>query len=116
MNKLINKYNIFIFILILLTIVFPKMIIENTDNILIRIICVLLIIYYTKYNIYYGLGMCLFIILLNYKKSTIIFEGYTNKQVNDKIKAAVDEEDAKIQKQLKEIQLTPGPKGDTGPI
>jgi len=75
MNKLINTYNIFILIFIALTVIFPNIIVNNTDNILIRIICVLLIIYYTKFNIYYGLFMCLFIILLNYKKSISIFEG-----------------------------------------
>jgi hypothetical protein len=46
----------------------------------------------------------------------MIFEGISNRKVNKIIKKAIDEEDAKIQKQLKEIQLTPGPKGDTGPI
>lgn len=116
MNKLINKYNIFIFILILLTIVLPNIIIDNIDSIVLRMFSIFLIIYYTKYSVYYGLAMCLFVIFLNYKKSTMIFEGISNREVNKIIKKAIDEEDAKIQKQLKEIQLTPGPKGDTGPI
>jgi len=136
MNKLINKYNVILLIFILLTIAFPKIIIDNMDNIYIRLFSVFLIIYYTKYNICYGLFICLFIILLNYYKTTIFFEEYKNrhrhrhrnrninqrrnqnqipKAVSIAIKTAIKNEDAKIQKQLKKIKTKPGPKGRPGP-
>lgn len=113
MNKLINKHNIFLFILILITILFPKMIVSNIETFLFRIISILLIVYYTKYNIYYGLVMCLYIIFLNYKKfnNRENFDSHNAFNVIDqKIKEEVNRQIDKVK------QGPPGPTGKDGPI
>lgn len=113
MNKLINKPNIFLFILILITILFPKMIVSNIETFLFRIISILLIVYYTKYNIYYGLVMCLYIIFLNYKKfnNRENFDSHNAFNVIDqKIKEEVNRQIDKVK------QGPPGPTGKDGPI
>ena len=112
MNKLINKPNIFLFILILITILFPKMIVSNIETFLFRIISILLIVYYTKYNIYYGLVMCLYIIFLNYKKfnNRENFDSHNAFNVIDqKIKEEVNRQIDKVK------QGPPGPTGKDGP-
>lgn len=113
MNKLINKANIFLFILILITILFPKMIISNIETFLFRIISILLIVYYTKYNIYYGLVMCLYIIFLNYKNfnNRENFDSHNAFNVIDqKIKEEVNRQIDKVK------QGPPGLTGKDGPI
>jgi hypothetical protein len=112
-KKISNRYNILLFILILLTLVFPNIIISNSDNIVVRIISILLIIYYTKFNIYYGLVMCLFIIFINFKK----FQKPVNKEglkINP-LKAIDDKIKKEVEKQLADVkQGPPGPTGPTG--
>jgi len=112
MNKLVNKPNIFLFILILLTILFPKIIISNINTILFRIFSIFLIVYYTKYNIYYGLVMCLYVIFLNYKK-------FNNRETFDSnnafnfIEIKVKEE---VARQIDKVKQGPtGPTGKEGP-
>ena len=125
MNKLINRYNIIFFILLLLIIVFPNFITSYIDILVIRIFSILLIIYYTKYNIYYGLGMCLLVILLNYNKSRFTLELLTaneNAEIEQKITDAVTKYDSKMKTVIDEIKMKEGPtgatgaRGDTGPI
>lgn len=113
MKGLINKYSIFLFILIVITILFPKMIISNTDTIVVRIISIFLIIYYTKFNIYYGLVMCLLIIFFNFKNS-IHKEGFDD--VKDIVRKEVNKQIAEVTKQLESVKEGPtGPAGSTGP-
>jgi hypothetical protein len=117
MNKLINKYNIFIFILILLTIVLPNIIIDNIDSIVLRIFSIFLIIYYTKYSVYYGLAMCLFVIFLNYIKSRFMLELLTaneNIEIEEKIKDSITKYDSKLKTLIDDIKMKEGPTGPTG--
>ena len=112
MNKLINKPNIFLFILILITILFPKMIVSNIETFLFRIISILLIVYYTKYNIYYGLVMCLYIIFLNYKKFNKI-ENFDSHNAFNVIDQKIKEE---VARQIDKVKQGPtGPTGKDGP-
>jgi len=113
MKGLINNYSIFLFILIVITIIFPKMIISNTHTIMGRIISIFLIIYYTKFNIYYGLVMCLFIIFFNFKNS-IQKEGFDD--VKEIVRNEVNKQIAEVTKQLESVKQGPtGPAGSTGP-
>ena len=107
MNKFINKPNIFLFILILLTILFPKIIISNINTFLFRSISIFLIVYYTKYNIYYGLVMCLYVIFLNCKKfnKKENFNDNSVKIIEEKIKQEVTRQIDKVKE---------GPTGPTG--
>jgi hypothetical protein len=122
-TKIINRYSILLFILILLILVFPEMIISNTDTVIVRIISIFLIIYYAKFNIYYGLVMCLFIIFLNYKKTSIT-EGARNRRSSNKgsmIKAPNTNLAAMLDKKIKDevakqlSQVKQGPTGPEGP-
>ena len=113
MKGLNNKYSIFLFILIVITLLFPNMIMSNTDTIVVRIISIFLIIYYTKFNIYYGLVMCLLIIFFNFKNS-IHKEGFDD--VKDIIRKEVNKQIAEVTKQLESVKEGPtGPAGTTGP-
>jgi len=124
-TKINNKYSILLFILILLVLVFPEMIISNTDTVIVRIISIFLIIYYTKFNIYYGLVMCLFIIFLNYKKTSITEgarnrrsnKGSVNKAPNTNLAAMLDTKiKQEVTKQLAKVKQGPtGPEGPAGP-
>jgi hypothetical protein len=107
MKKFINKPNVFLFIIIIITLLFPKMIVSNIDTFLFRIITILLIVYYTKYNIYYGLGICLYIIFLNYKKfnNKENFNDNSVKIIEEKIKEEVTRQIDKVKE---------GPTGPTG--
>jgi hypothetical protein len=113
MKGLINKYSIFLFILIVISILFPNMIISKTDTIVGRIISIFLIIYYTKFNIYYGLVMCLLIIFFNFKNS-IHKEGFDD--VKEIVRNEVNKQIAEVTKQLESVKQGPtGPTGSTGP-
>jgi hypothetical protein len=115
MNKWINIYNILLFVLIIFIILFPKFISDNSENIFMRIISIVLIIYYTKYNIYYGLGMCLIVIFLNYRK-TVGIENFDKKNKIKSIETKIKEE---VAKQVDKVKMGPtgkdGPTGPTGP-
>jgi len=112
MKGLINKYSIFLFILIVISILFPNMIISKTDTIVGRIISIFLIIYYTKFNIYYGLVMCLLIIFFNFKNS-IHKEGFDD--VKEIVRNEVNKQIAELTKQLESVKQGPtGPTGSTG--
>jgi hypothetical protein len=117
-NKLINIYNILLFVLIIFIILFPNFISDNSENIFMRIISIVLIIYYTKYNIYYGLGMCLIVIFLNYRK-TVGIENFVNKnnkkysKFNQSIDIKIKEE---VARQIDKVKVGPtGPTGKDGP-
>jgi hypothetical protein len=69
MKGLINKFSILFFIIILLYVIFPNLFSNNTNTIFRRIIEIVLIIIYTKFNIYYGLAMCLFILFIKFRHS-----------------------------------------------
>ena len=113
MKGLINKYSIFLFILIVISILFPNMIISKTHTIVGRIISIFLIIYYTKFNIYYGLVMCLLIIFFNFKNS-IHKEGFDD--VKEIVRNEVNKQIAEVTKQLESVKQGPtGPTGSTGP-
>jgi hypothetical protein len=112
MNKFINKPNVFLFIIIIITLLFPKMIVSNIDTFLFRIITILIIVYYTKYNIYYGLVMCLYVIFLNYKKFNNR-ENFDNNNAFNFIEIKVKEE---VARQIDKVKQGPtGPKGKEGP-
>jgi hypothetical protein len=111
-NKLINIYNILLFVLIIFIILFPNFISDNSENIFMRIISIVLIIYYTKYNIYYGLGMCLIVIFLNYRK-TVGIENFDKKNKIKSIETKIKEE---VAKQVDKVKMGPtGPTGKDGP-
>ena len=113
MNKLVNKPNIFLFILILLTILFPKIIISNINTILFRIFSIFLIVYYTKFNIYYGLVMCLYVIFLNYKK----FNNRENFDLNNQYNYIDTKIKEEVARQIDKVKQGPtGPTGKDGPI
>jgi len=80
------------------------------DTIAIRFISIFLIVYYTKFNIYYGLAMSLFIISLNYINFNTSIEGYST---NNIIKEMIIEE---VTKQIDKVKEGPtGPIGIMGP-
>jgi hypothetical protein len=113
MKKFVNKPNIFLFILIVLTILFPKIIISNINTFLFRSISIFIIVYYTKYNIYYGLVMCLYIIFLNYKK----FNNTENFDSNNAFNVIDQKIKEEVSRQIDKVKQGPtGPTGKDGPI
>jgi len=103
MKGLINKFSILFFIIIVLYVLFPNIFSNNVNTIFRRMIEIILIITYTKFNIYYGLAMCLFIILINFRHSYIERFGIDNEFIKDE-----------IARQLKDKVGPTGPRGPTG--
>jgi len=103
MKGLINKFSILFFIIIVLYVLFPNIFSNNVNTIFRRMIEIILIITYTKFNIYYGLAMCLFIILINFRHSCIERFGIDDEFIKDE-----------IARQLKDKVGPTGPRGPTG--
>jgi hypothetical protein len=103
MKGLINKFSILFFIIIVLYVLFPTIFSNNANTIVRRMIEIILIIIYTKFNIYYGLAMCLFIIFINFRHSYIEMFGINNDFIKDE-----------IARQLKDKVGPTGPRGPTG--
>jgi hypothetical protein len=105
MKGLINKFSILFFIIILLYVIFPNLFSNNTNTIFRRIIEIVFIIIYTKFNLYYGLAMCIFILFIKFRNSYRETFGIDD---NEFIK---DE----IARQLKDKVGPTGPTGQRGP-
>ena len=103
MKGLINKFSILFFITILLYVIFPNLFSQNTHTIPRRIIEIILIITYTKFNLYYGLAMCLFILFIKFRHSYSEAFGIDNDFIKDE-----------IARQLKDKVGPTGPTGPTG--
>jgi hypothetical protein len=103
MKGLINKFSILFFIIILLYVIFPNLFSNNTNTIFRRIIEIVLIIIYTKFNIYYGLAMCLFILFIKFRHSYRETFGIDNDFIKDE-----------IARQLKDKVGPTGPTGERG--
>lgn len=103
MKGLINKFSILFFIIIVLYVLFPSIFSNNANTIVRRMIEIILIITYTKFNIYYGLAMCLFIIFINFRHSYIERFDIDNEFIKDE-----------IARQLKDKVGPTGPRGPTG--
>jgi hypothetical protein len=104
MKGLINKFSILFFIIILLYVIFPNLFSNNTNTIFRRIIEIVLIIIYTKFNVYYGLAMCLFILYIKFRHSYRETFGIDNDFIKDE-----------IARQLKDKVGPTGPTGERGP-
>lgn len=103
MKGLINKFSILFFIIIVIYVLFPNIFSKNVNTIVRRMIEIILIIIYTKFNIYYGLAMCLFIIFINFRHSYSESFGIDNDFIKDE-----------IARQLKDKVGPTGPRGPTG--
>ena len=103
MKGLINKFSILFFIIIVLYVIFPTIFSNNANTIVRRMIEIILIITYTKFNIYYGLAMCLFIIFIKFRHSYIETFDIDNDFIKDE-----------IARQLKDKVGPTGPRGPTG--
>jgi hypothetical protein len=112
MKGLINKFSILFFIIILLYVIFPNLFSNNANTIFRRIIEIVLIIIYTKFNIYYGLAMCLFILFIKFRHSYRETFGIDN----DVKTFGIDNDFIKdeIARQLKDKVGPTGPRGPTG--
>lgn len=104
MKGLINKFSILFFIIIVLYLIFPNLFSQTTHTILRRIIEITLIITYTKFNLYYGLAMCLFILFVKFRHSYSEAFGIDNDFIKEE-----------IARQLKDKVGPTGPTGETGP-
>ena len=85
MKGLINKFSILFFIIIVLYVLFPSIFSNNANTIFRRMIEIILIIIYTKFNIYYGLAMCLFILFIKFRHSYMETFGIDNDFIKDEI-------------------------------
>jgi|UniRef100_A0A6C0LR99 hypothetical protein len=103
MKGLVNKFSIIFFIIIVLYVLFPNIFSNNANTIVRRMIEIIFIITYTKFNIYYGLAMCLLIIFINFRHSYIETFGIDNDFIKDE-----------IARQLKDKVGPTGPRGPTG--
>jgi hypothetical protein len=112
MKGLINKFSILFFIIILLYVIFPNLFSNNANTIFRRIIEIVLIIIYTKFNIYYGLAMCIFILFIKFRHSYRETFGIDN----DVKTFGIDNDFIKdeIARQLKDKVGPTGPRGPTG--
>jgi hypothetical protein len=70
-----NRYNIFILSILLLSLFFYKEITENKTIILVRITEIIVILYVSLYNKYYGLFVCILILFIH---NMNIVEGLTD--------------------------------------
>ena len=104
MKGLINKFSILFFIIILLYVIFPNLFSQNTHTIPRRIVEIILIITYTKFNLYYGLAMCLYILFIKFRHSYSESFGIDNDFIKDE-----------IARQLKDKVGPTGPTGERGP-
>ena len=103
MKGLINKFSILFFIIILLYVIFPNLFSNNTNTIFRRIIEIVMIIIYTKFNLYYGLAMCIFILFIKFRHSYRETFGIDNDFIKDE-----------IARQLKDKVGPTGPTGERG--
>ena len=104
MKGLINKFSILFFIIILLYVIFPNIFSQNTNTIFRRMIEIILIITYAKFNLYYGLAMCLFILFIKFRHSYSEAFGIDNDFIKEE-----------IARQLKDKVGPTGPTGERGP-
>ena len=104
MKGLINKFSILFFVIILLYVIFPNLFSQTTHTIPRRIIEIILIITYTKFNLYYGLAMCLYILFIKFRHSYSESFGIDNDFIKDE-----------IARQLKDKVGPTGPTGERGP-
>jgi hypothetical protein len=81
MNKHINKYTFFIFFIIVLFLIFPQYIIQNSNSTLATIIEIIILISFASHNKYYALVICVMIIFMRSLYSVI--EGADNVTKDD---------------------------------
>lgn len=112
MKGLINKFSILFFIIIVIYVLFPAIFSNNVNTIVRRMIEIILIIIYTKFNIYYGLAMCLFILFIKFRHSYRETFGIDN----DVKTFGIDKDFIKdeIARQLKDKVGPTGPTGERG--
>lgn len=103
MKGLINKFSILFFIIIVIYVLFPAIFSNNVNTIVRRMIEIILIIIYTKFNVYYGLAMCLFILYIKFRHSY--------RETFDIDKDFIKDE---IARQLKDKVGPTGPTGERG--
>ncbi len=75
MNKHINKYTIFICFVLILFLIFPQSIIQNSTGVIATIIEIVVLIVFAARNKYYALAICLLVIFVRGLHSVV--EGIT---------------------------------------